>query len=204
MSEPDAGNIFTAWILMLQVASKMPTRGVLLSKTGELDSIALQAMTRFPAKNFDRAIEFLSQPRINWVQRVSGDYQAAITQVSGDYQASDSCLPLHDMTEHDITLQDKTLAPKEVMEFPCIGRPSTWVLYQEEVDRWAAVYKFDVMAECNKAREWILASPTRHKTARGMQRFLVGWLNRANPSVSVPRGSKNSNLVDELRDMGAL
>lgn len=36
-----------------------------------------------------------------------------------------------------------------------------------------------VRQELQKARLWLLASPRRWKTAGGMRRFLVGWLNRA-------------------------
>lgn len=37
----------------------------------------------------------------------------------------------------------------------------------------------DVLAECKKASAWLKANPGRTKTAVGMPKFLVNWLNRA-------------------------
>ena len=68
-----------------------------------------------------------------------------------------------------------------VLSFPCVGTgPGSWDLNEEQVARWMVAYPaLDVLAECRKALAWIEASPTRRKTAGGMKRFLVGWLNRA-------------------------
>jgi hypothetical protein len=67
------------------------------------------------------------------------------------------------------------------LTFPCVGTgPAAWVLPGEQVAGWTVAYPaLDVLAECRKALAWIEASPTRRKTAGGMKRFLVGWLNRA-------------------------
>lgn len=55
-----------------------------------------------------------------------------------------------------------------------------WILWPSQVDDWQRLYtRLDVRAECVKAWAWLDANPTRRKTARGMKRFLVGWLNRA-------------------------
>jgi hypothetical protein len=47
-----------------------------------------------------------------------------------------------------------------------------------------------VAAELRKARAWLVANPRRRKTARGMPRFLVGWLNRANRATGIRRGDR--------------
>ena len=39
----------------------------------------------------------------------------------------------------------------------------------------------DVPAELRKARLWLCDHPDRRKTAKGMPRFLSGWLGRAKP-----------------------
>lgn len=55
-----------------------------------------------------------------------------------------------------------------------------WELPQEQLQRWAEVYTgIAVERECEKAAVWLEANPSRRKTARGMLRFLVAWLNRA-------------------------
>lgn len=67
-----------------------------------------------------------------------------------------------------------------VMTFPTIGNVRSWDLPRSRVDGWAQAYPaLDVLAECRKAYAWIEANPSRRKTAGGMPRFLVTWLNRA-------------------------
>ena len=82
-------------------------------------------------------------------------------------------------TESPEPLRDST---PPVLAFPVVGRPDapTWGLSSGQIGAWRATYPaLDVEAECRKAQAWILAAPSRRKTARGMPRFLVGWLNRA-------------------------
>lgn len=65
------------------------------------------------------------------------------------------------------------------LSFPTAGHPQTWVLTTEQVAEWSELYPgLDVEAECRKALAWIKAN--HRKTSRGMPRFLVSWLNRAN------------------------
>jgi hypothetical protein len=65
---PGASEIFAAWTLILQVASKMPTRGILADEDGPLDSDDLSAMTGFPAEIFDKAFKALIEPKIGWLE----------------------------------------------------------------------------------------------------------------------------------------
>lgn len=60
-------DVFAAWILILEAASKMPVRGVLADEDGPLDSEDLSAMTGFPAKIFDAAFNLLTQERFGWI-----------------------------------------------------------------------------------------------------------------------------------------
>jgi uncharacterized protein YdaU (DUF1376 family) len=72
-----------------------------------------------------------------------------------------------------------THEPPAVLIFPVTGKgPSTWGLTESLVAEWTAAFPaLDVLAESRKALVWIQAN--RRKTARGMPRFLVAWLNRA-------------------------
>lgn len=64
--------------------------------------------------------------------------------------------------------------------FPAIGPVNEWALLEAQVAEWAALFPgLDVRGECRKALAWIRAASGRRKTARGMARFLVGWLTRA-------------------------
>jgi hypothetical protein len=63
----EAVAIFCAWNLIVQVASKMPTRGVLADSDGPLDADDLSAKTGFPSAIFATALPFLSSESIGWM-----------------------------------------------------------------------------------------------------------------------------------------
>lgn len=81
-----------------------------------------------------------------------------------------------------------------VLEFPVIGPgPERWPLSEAQVAEWAVLYPgLDVRGEARKAYAWVLASPGRRKTAKGMARFLVAWLGRA---VDAGRATRQSGHV---------
>ena len=78
--------------------------------------------------------------------------------------------------------QDGSSLP--VLTFQTIGtKGRRWDLSQQQVNLWVAAYPgLDVMAECRKALAWVQANLSRRKTAKGMPRYLVNWLNRATDS----------------------
>ncbi len=74
-----------------------------------------------------------------------------------------------------------------LLVFPCNGKVDAWALTQSQVDEWSALFVgVDVMDQCRRALAWIKAKGK--KTARGMPKFLVGWLGRTNDRGS--RGGK--------------
>lgn len=74
----------------------------------------------------------------------------------------------------------KHSSPPAVLVFPTVGAVTTWALTTDQVASWTAAYPdLDIVRECRHALAWIQAAPARRKTARGMARFLVSWLNRA-------------------------
>jgi hypothetical protein len=74
-SHHQAGDLFSAWILIVQVASKMPVRGLLYKGK------PLTAKTGFPESIFFLAFEVLTNPEIGWIERLNGeiepDYESA-------------------------------------------------------------------------------------------------------------------------------
>jgi hypothetical protein len=68
-----------------------------------------------------------------------------------------------------------------LLEFPTVGtKGKTWGLSATQRAAWQGMYPgLDVFGECQRARAWLDANPERRKTASGMPRFLVNWLNRA-------------------------
>ncbi len=61
-------DVFTAWMMIVQVASKMHTRGLLVDEDGPLTSEDLSLMTGFPEEIFELAIPVLVQ--IGWLKKV--------------------------------------------------------------------------------------------------------------------------------------
>jgi uncharacterized protein YdaU (DUF1376 family) len=83
------------------------------------------------------------------------------------------------------------------------GRPITlpmlngqdWPVTAEDCTAWTPVYPgIEIDMELLKAREWLIANPRNRKTPRGMRKFIVGWLgraqDRARPAVSAT-GARN-------------
>lgn len=89
-----------------------------------------------------------------------------------------------------------------LIEFPCVGRgEKTWSLTQEWADRFREAFPgVDVMHEARKALLWVQANPERRKTARGMPRFLTGWLSRAQNQLKPPADPGRKQETREQRD----
>jgi hypothetical protein len=67
----------------------------------------------------------------------------------------------------------------EVMVFICSGSPPKWSLPKTKLDEWQEAFPgVDVLGECRKALQWTRDNPSKKKTARGMPKFLFGWLER--------------------------
>jgi hypothetical protein len=67
---PNSVQVFCAWNLIIQVASKMPTRGVLLDDDGALTAADLSAKTGFPESIFEAAFSALIKPEIKWLEEI--------------------------------------------------------------------------------------------------------------------------------------
>lgn len=66
---PGASSIFGAFIAAVEVASKMPVRGVLEDEDGPLDAEDLEMKTGLPAEDFQRMFDVLSDPqsKVCWI-----------------------------------------------------------------------------------------------------------------------------------------
>ncbi len=74
-----------------------------------------------------------------------------------------------------------------------------WNLAQEKIDEYKNTYTgIDVEAELRKAGQWLLDNPSRRKTAKGMHRFLSGWLSRTKPEDRGQIGTRE--LTEEEAD----
>jgi len=58
-----------------------------------------------------------------------------------------------------------------------------WELPSEKLAEYEKTFRdIDIHRELLKAAQWLLDNPGRRKTARGMPRFLSGWLSRCKPT----------------------
>jgi hypothetical protein len=63
----DGVEIYGTWILIVQVAAKCPTRGVLADSDGPLTAEDLAIKTGCPIEKFDKALKVLSSQQIGWI-----------------------------------------------------------------------------------------------------------------------------------------
>jgi hypothetical protein len=93
--------------------------------------------------------------------------------------------------------------------FPTRGKEDSFSITDQDVAEYERLYPgLDVRCELRKALAWIRASPDRMKTAKGMPRFIVNWLNRAVDSARGttrgPTATANGALSDlERRNLEA-
>lgn len=89
----------------------------------------------------------------------------------------------------------------EFLTFPCVGKgPDAYRITEAGVQRLAALFPGpDVRQSLRNALAWILANPAKRKTARGMDRFVTGWLTRDQESGRVPRQAVGAGLSNEDR-----
>lgn len=87
--------------------------------------------------------------------------------------------------EENKTSGAKNPTEPSILTFPVTGDPKapTWALTQKHIDDLSLAYpNLDILAECRKALLWVNANSAKRKTARGMLKFLVSWMSRANDS----------------------
>ena len=70
IKHPRAADLFAAWVLIVQVASKQKERGLLVDLDGPLTAEDLQDCTGLRQELFELAFEELVKPRIGWLEKV--------------------------------------------------------------------------------------------------------------------------------------
>lgn len=105
MAHERSAEIFAAWILMLQVASRCQPRGSLLRDGGRPHTAASLALrTRGRAEWFSLALDFLASPEIGWIEE-SQDAESAndaracqpgVSRVSAGCQPPDAVVTIEE------------------------------------------------------------------------------------------------------------
>jgi hypothetical protein len=116
----NAVSILAAWLLVVEIGSKCPQRGLLAKVDAPLSVEDMQDLTRMPAELFKKALEALTDPLIGWVEVVEinrssrGDWEIlpVSTETSGnDPDASGRSGLVQNRTEQN-GIEQKTLSPE--------------------------------------------------------------------------------------------
>lgn len=93
--------------------------------------------------------------------------------------------PQHEQEQYSVcpeTPEDGRSAPPAeppLLTYPCDGVADHWDLTQSTLDQFSPLFPtLDLLDQSRQALAWILASPDRRKTAKGMKKFLIGWFGR--------------------------
>lgn len=105
----------------------------------------------------------------------------------------------------------QTEVPKSEFDFPVRGSKSEdWNCPPEKIREWQECFPdLNVKSELASARQWVRDRPENRKTARGMVRFLSGWIQRAqnNPrlrSTKTPPQQRRVENTQKAKDAEAI
>lgn len=104
-SQKNGVEIFAAWCLMVQLASKMPVRGVLADEDGPLTLEDMAIKTRMPVAIFEQAAEYLTRPEIGWLRVCDYHSEHTRSTLGAHSERGMSYMTEHNMTEHNIFLK---------------------------------------------------------------------------------------------------
>jgi hypothetical protein len=109
----NGAEVLGIWLSILEVASKMPERGVLKDKDGDLNFQDFEDIGGFPAEKYQMAVEILASDKIGWIEKekcLNFKENGNLPTSPDDLPTSPDNLPKPPVyiTLHNITLQDKT------------------------------------------------------------------------------------------------
>jgi len=70
MAHPRQAEVFAAWVLMVQIASRCEPRGLLIDDNEGLDADDMAFSTGLNKESFELALEVLCQKKIGWLERI--------------------------------------------------------------------------------------------------------------------------------------
>jgi hypothetical protein len=80
MDEPDGRNIYGTWCAVVQMASKMPVRGLLADLDGPLSPEDIATKVLATTEEVERMIAIVSEPRIDWIEQVKWNEDASFEE----------------------------------------------------------------------------------------------------------------------------
>lgn len=100
-SQKNGVQIFAAWCLMVQLASKMPIRGILADEDGPLTLEDMAIKTRMPVSIFEQAVQYLTRPEIGWLRVCDYHSEHTMSALGAHSERSASYMTEQNKTEHN-------------------------------------------------------------------------------------------------------
>lgn len=128
-----------------------------------------------------RITNFLEHQRIDRASP-SKFSMASITWDQADTNSASPRRSLNESSPLEVEVEVDTYsvaASAPLICLPLVGKGEAPIT-QAMVDEWTPAYPaVNVLQALREMRAWLLANPANRKTARGVQKFVVGWLSRA-------------------------
>lgn len=121
MRRDPTGGLYGMWILLLAVAAKCPTRGVLADEDGPLTAEDIAIKVGADTGSMQTAIEFLMSPEVGWVEAV--DHVGPSVDQSGP--TVDQSVRLQNSTEQYGTERNNRSVPSGQSEAGGAGKPAS-------------------------------------------------------------------------------
>jgi len=189
--------VYGAWCGVVLIASRCCPRGLLVKKNGQPHNAkSLARMTKLEEKYIAKMLILACE--IGLLD--SSPPQAQHEPTLNPTQAQRIEENRREEKEENTSCPEPQAASgpesEPVMVFECVGPESRFRLTPDKLAEWVECYpNMDVPADLRAARQWVEDNPGKRKTARGMTRFLGGWLQRTNDK---PKGFNNGKTQQNI------
>ncbi len=189
-AQPNRCELFAAWNLILQIASKgkkSVDRGILQRDGRPLSPDDFAMMTGFPAEIFKTALKFFSSVELGWLEIVQVSENQEPTVLTGDAAVLSVSFPAEGNGMEGKEGKGSAAAP---------AAAETDEEWRKRLQGSEAYKALSVEVEFQKAVFW--CEQRRRKCTR---KFFIGWLNRYDHSMT-PNGN-GSKPTPELKTFTA-
>jgi hypothetical protein len=181
ISHKDAAEIFSAWILILQVASRCHPRGSLVREGGKpYDAASLALRTRGQLKWFEKAMPILLE--VGWIEEFASEWHSDGSALTSGCQSTDE--GRKEENGMNGSEQNGTRSGKISQE--------EWFLNLKSESAYSHI---DIDREMGKMRQWLLLPKNKGRTMT--KQFVVNWLNKIEPGLNLPSRVVSPTVTDE-------
>ena len=104
-----------------------------------------------------------------------------------------------DESKNNSSAASSSCSEQAVVSLP-LNDNSLYHVSPQKVAEWRDAYQsIDIIQELKKMRSWLIANPKKRRTIRGIERFIVAWLSRAQDQGGSRLYSNNTDYSDTNR-----